>query len=237
MSKFNICKSFHAAVILLLIGGCATPSGDSRIDNIPMYGQPEIFRPEPWKKLDEEFIAKAVAGIGSREKASEAWWAEAETFMREGNLDFAMRRYNQSWLLNPANYQPHWGFGRIMLRKGKCEDALRHFSKAKELATDRYQKAALLSDFGVAYGYCAKETPTEQSEARLKGFELANRQFMESTEMDPSYANAWFRWSQLLLEEDKPAEAWAKLKRAKEAGAKIPDNFENRLKARMPEPK
>jgi len=37
--------------------------------------------------------------------------------MSEGNLDYAMRRYNQSWLLNPNNYQPYWGFGRILLQQ------------------------------------------------------------------------------------------------------------------------
>jgi hypothetical protein len=45
----------------------------NRIDNIPMYGQPEIPRPDFLKKADEDFIKQAVAGLGSREKASEAW--------------------------------------------------------------------------------------------------------------------------------------------------------------------
>jgi hypothetical protein len=65
-----------------------------------MYGQPEIPRPDFLKKADEVFIKQAVAGLGSREKASEAWWLEGEKYMAQGNLDFAMRRYNQSWLLN-----------------------------------------------------------------------------------------------------------------------------------------
>src|SRR4029450_7180882 len=79
----------------------APPSSGTRIDNIPMYGQPEIVRPDSLKQADEDFVAKVVAGFGSREKASEAWYTQADEFMRQGNLDLAMRRYNQSWLLNP----------------------------------------------------------------------------------------------------------------------------------------
>lgn len=235
----NLCvrKIALSGAILFAMSGCATAPTRPRIDNVPMYGQPEVFRPEPWKKMDEEFIAQAVAGIGNRERASEVWWAQAEDFMREGNLDFAMRRYNQAWLLNPSNYQPYWGFGRVTLRQGKCNEALLHFAKAKALATDKHQKAALLADFGIAYGYCARVMPADQREARLKYFDLANRQFTDSTGLDPNYSNAWFRWSQLLLEEDKPIEAWAKLKRAKETGAQIPDAYLQRLTQRLPEPK
>lgn len=97
---------------LIAVSGCATGPTEQRIDNIPMYGQPEIPRPDFLKKADEDFIKQATSAIGSREAASKAWYAEAERFMSQGNLDFAMRRYNQSWLLDPNNYQPYWGFAR-----------------------------------------------------------------------------------------------------------------------------
>jgi len=87
---------------LIVLSGCVS-GGGTRIDNFPMYGQPGIERPEFLKKADAEFIEKAVSGIGSREDASEVWWHEADRYMNEGNLDYAMRRYNQSWLLNPNN--------------------------------------------------------------------------------------------------------------------------------------
>jgi tetratricopeptide (TPR) repeat protein len=214
----------------------ATPPIGVRIDNVPMYGQPELVRPEVLKRADEEFIAKVVAGLGSREKASQVWYAQAEEFMQQGNFDLAMRRYNQSWLLNPNNYQPYWGFGRVMLQQRRCDEAITHFTRAKELATDQYQRPALLSDFGIAYGYCGTLLPPEQKELRAKYFETANILFTESTELDPTYGNAWLRWSQLLLEEDRPADAWEKLKRARSAGVRAPTPYLERLSRRMPEP-
>ena len=224
--------------VILCITACTTlpPPGGVRIDNIPMYGQPDIVRPEFLKRADESFIAQATAGFGSRERASQAWWAQAEEYMQQRNLDFAMRRYNQSWLLNPDNYQPYWGFGRVMLQQNRCDEAIRFFSRARDLADDKHQKTALLADFGIAYGYCATLIPSNQRELRAQYFDNANRLFAESTELDASYPNSWFRWSQVLLEEDRPAEAWEKLKKARAMGAQIPQSNVERLAKRMPEP-
>jgi len=105
---------------LVLLAACAGPrplTGTDRIDNVPMYGQPQIPRPETHRKADEEFISQAAAKFGGREQASKVWAAQAERFMAQGNHDFAMRRYNQSWLLNPNHYAPYWGFGRVMLER------------------------------------------------------------------------------------------------------------------------
>src|SRR5262245_60710293 len=112
---------------------CSVSAQEQRIDNIPMYGQPAIPRPERLKKTDEDFIKEATAGFGTREAASKAWYAQGEEYMQRRDFDFAMRRYNQSWLLNPNNYQPYWGFGRAMLERGKIDEAIQHLEKAKDL--------------------------------------------------------------------------------------------------------
>src|SRR5437773_459917 len=142
-----------AIAVCSFLASCAPP--EQRIDNIPMYGQPAIPRPELLKKADEDFIKNATAGSGSREAASKASFSEGEKFMNKGNLDYAMRRFNQSWLLNPNNYQPYWGFGRVMVAQGKFDEAIEYFEKAKQLIDDQYQKAGLLSDTAVAYSWKA----------------------------------------------------------------------------------
>ncbi|MCU7796308.1 MAG: hypothetical protein KZQ75_04160 [Candidatus Thiodiazotropha sp. (ex Myrtea spinifera)] len=102
----NIGNILAALAIVVSITGCVS-TGGTRIDNIPMYGQPEIERPAHLLKADEDFVNSVESGFGTREEASKTWWAQGEKFMSQGNLDFAMRRYNQSWLLNPNNYQPY----------------------------------------------------------------------------------------------------------------------------------
>lgn len=225
-------------VHLISLSSCATGPAEQRIDNIPMYGQPNIPRPDVLKKADEDFIKQASSGFGgSREAASKAWFAEAEKFMSQGNLDFAMRRYNQSWLLNPNNYQPYWGFGRAMLERDKMDEAIEYLEKAIKLCEDPYQKVAIISDTATAYSYKAKSVPTNMAEERARNFKTANKYFMECTKLDPNYPNAWERWAHSLYREGKYSESWEKIKKAKLLGARDTEVFVGNLKKKMPEPK
>lgn len=222
--------------LMLLSSGCATNHG-TRIDNIPMYGQPKVERPEFLKKADEDFIKQAAGGFGSREAASKAWYAQAEKFMGEGNIDYAMRRYNQSWLLNPNNYQPYWGFARVVAEQDKLDDTIEFLEKAKSLCEDNFQKVALLADAGTIYSYKADSIPKDNLNERARYFTLANQNFIESTTLDPKYSDSWLRWSQSLFREGKYAEAWEKLKKARSLGAKESDIYLKKLQEKMSEPK
>jgi tetratricopeptide (TPR) repeat protein len=221
--------------LMLLSGGCATTSG-KRIDNMPMYGQPKIERPDILKKADEDFIKQATSGFGSREAASKAWYVQAEKFMREGNVDYAMRRYNQAWLLNPNNYQPYWGFARIVAERDQLDDAIAYLEKAKSLCDDNYQKIALLADAGSIYSYKADSIPKERRDERVRYFALADQNFLESTGLDPKYSDSWLRWSHSNFREGKYAEAWKRLKKARSLGAKETPIYLKALEEKMPEP-
>lgn len=227
--------SARAIIATTILVSCAT-SPESRIDNVPMYGQPQIPRPQVLKAADEVFINQAVAGLGSREIASKAWAAQADKYIAENNLDFAMRRYNQSWLLNPNNYQPYWGFGRVMLEWGKIDESLEHFEKAKVLIDDQYQKVALLTDMATAYS--VKANRTAEPAERAKYFDQANKLFGESIAIDPQYPNSWRSWARSLYFEGRYAEAWEKVNKARSLGAPaFPPAFFKALTDKLPEPK
>jgi tetratricopeptide (TPR) repeat protein len=223
-------------LLIVLVASCATPQGVP-IYNVPMYGQPQIPRPQILKEADETFINQAVAGLGSREVASKVWAAQADKYMAENNLDFAMRRYNQSWLLNPNNYQPYWGFGRVMLEWGKVDESIEHFEKAKQLINDDYQKVALLADMAMAYSVKANDMPSDRPAERAKYFEQANKLYSESAAMDPKYPYAWRNWARSLYFEGRYAEAWEKVNKAKSLSAPFPPVFLSALSEKMPEPK
>lgn len=214
----------------MFVTACASPGG-VRIDNIPMYGQPEVQRPPVLKQADEDFIKEVAGTIPDRKEASKIWWAQAEKFMAQGNIDLAMRRYNQSWLLDPDNYQPYWGFARVSLEQGKTAEAIEFLSKVKGLINDPFQEVALLADTGTAYTVMA-ETATGKD----RYFSLANKNFAASTELDPKYANSWRRWAFSLFEQGKYSEAWVKVKRARELKARpFPESFINALSQKQPE--
>ena len=227
----------HALIGLVILSGCMS-GGGTRIDNIPMYGQPEIVRPEFLKKADEEFIERALGGFVNREEASKAWWHQAEQFMKEGNLDYAMRRYNQSWLLNPNNYQPYWGFARVMVVRRQYEESFKYFKKAIDLINDPYEKPALLSDTAIAHHNKAYNTNENNVQERNKYFALANNYFKESTISDPTYPNSWAGWAYSLYFQGKYLEAWSKVKKTRQLNPSLLDaRMLTDLSNAMPEPK
>lgn len=201
-----------------------------------MYGQPTVERPEALRRADDAFIKQASEGPGGREKASVAWWVEGDRYMREGNLDYAMRRYNQSWLLNPNSFRAYWGFGRVLAQQKQLDESIKHLERANQLVDDEYQKVALLTDTAAIYAAKAADSSSGPEE-RTKYFLLANRYFAESTRLDPSYPNSWRRWAHSLHSEGRFAEAWQKVKIARTQGAQFSPQFIKALEEKMPEPK
>jgi tetratricopeptide (TPR) repeat protein len=225
-----------AGVLTCWIGAVA--ADDQRIDKVPMYGQPAIPRPEFLKKADEDFIKEAVAGLGSREVASQTWFARAEQYMQKRDFDLAMRRYNQSWLLNPNNYQPYWGFGRVLLERGKYEEASQHLEKAKGLVDDQFQKVALLADLGTAYMVRASTAAKTDTAEANRLFALANQNFSESTSLDQTYSNGWRRWAMSLYEQGDYSQAWEKVREARARNARpFPPAFIRTLEQKLAEPR
>ena len=217
-----------------LIGGCASDS-NFRIDNIPMYGQPEIKRPAFLKQADETFIREASDKLGSREAASAAWYGQGEKYMAEGNLDFAMRRYNQSWLLNPDNYQPYWGFARVMVAAKQYDESFRYFERALALIDDDYQKPALLTDFAIAYHNKGNSLPQEQATAKQSYYSKANQTFESATQADPGYIKAWVKWAYALYYQQDYAAAWDKVAKARALEpTAVPAPFIAKLQAQLP---
>ena len=214
--------------VSLLLAGCVS-GGGTRIDNVPMYGQPEVERPESLRKADDDFIRQAASRFGSRQKASTAWWSQGEKHMNEGNLDHAMRRYNQSWLLDPENYQPYWGFARVLMEQDKVDDAIGYLEKAESLIDDPYQQVALLADLGSAYSYKGIESPGY--------FAKANEKFSQSVALDPDYPGSWRRWAFSLYEQGDYGGAWEKVRKAESLSARpFPPRFISELEARLPRP-
>ena len=243
-TSFELRRTHAVRIIALLFAtlaafaGCATIPDEQRIDNLPMYGQPGLPRPKFAQRADEEFIKQAAAGFGgNREAASKAWAMQAENYMRAGNLHYAMRRYNQSWLLNPNSYLPYWGFGRVMVARRKLEQAVEYFEKAKQVIDEPYQKPALLTDTGTAYSYLAESLPSDRTEEKAKYFKVANEHFQDATALDPSYATGWKYWAFALFRETRYADAWDKVKQTRARGGEFTKAFITDLEQKMPEPK
>jgi tetratricopeptide (TPR) repeat protein len=195
-------------------------------DNLPMYGQPGIVRPDDLKKADAAFARQATTKYGSPGAASRVWAGQGWSAMRDGKPDLALEQFNRAWLLNSKNYQVFWGFGAVLSEQGKLEGAVEQLSVANQLIDEPAQKAALLSDLGSVYSELAASLPQDKQLDRAQYFVRANQCFAESLEIAPNYAPSWREWAISLYRQERFSETWVKAKRAIELKAEpFPANF------------
>lgn len=207
-------------------------------EQLPMYGQPQIARPENLKKLDEDFIRDATFRFGSRQAASRALAEQGWASVRRGMFEVAMRRFNEAWLLDPKNYQAFWGFGAVLSERGKLAEAIEQLETARELIDDPKQRPALLSDLGAVHSAYGARLPADKQLDRAQHFVTANNRFAESLETDPNYSRSWREWAFSLYEQERYSEAWVKAKRAMELNSEpFPAGFLDSLKKQVPEAK
>lgn len=207
-------------------------------DKLPMFGQPKIPRPDNLKKADEEFIRDSTLRFGNRAAGSNALATQGWAAIRAKQPDVAMQRFNHAWLLNPKNFRVFWGFGALLSERGRLKEALEHLETARELVDDSVQRVALLCDLGTVHSEYAVRLPADRQLERAQHFVLANSRFTESLENDPKYAMSWREWAISLYEQERYAEAWVKVKQARENKAEpFPPEFLKKLSAKMPEPK
>lgn len=90
---------------------------------LPMYGGETAVK-TPWMlQADKKFIDSVVKEAGSREAASISIAGSARAWLEQGDLDTAMKRFNQAWLLDPNNPESYRGFAEILKRQNKTEEA------------------------------------------------------------------------------------------------------------------
>jgi len=225
--------------LALCIAAAALPAAESvSPDTLPMFGQPKIARTDEQKKSDEAFILDTTLRYGNRQTASNSIATQGWTAARSNQLDLAMQRFNQAWLLNPKNYTVFWGFGAVLTDRGKLNDALDQLEKARELVEDPTQRVALLCDLGAVHSAYAASLPKEKELERAQHFVLANSRFTESLENDPKFAPSWREWAISLFDQERYSEAWIRVQKARELKAEpFPQDFLKKLAAKMPEPK
>jgi tetratricopeptide (TPR) repeat protein len=207
-------------------------------DLLPMFGQPKVARSDSQKQSDEAFIRDNTLRYKSRQAASSAFVSQGWVAVRAKQLDLAMLRFNQAWLLNGKNYGAFWGFGAVTSQRGRLFEAIEYLETARELIDDPTQRSALLADLGNVHSEYAVRLGADKQLERAHHFVVANSRFTESLENDPKFASGWREWAISLYDQERYSEAWVKAKRARELKAEpFSAEFLKKLNAKMAEPK
>lgn len=98
------------------------------INLIPMYG--EIKKCPQQIQLDKDFIIETEKQFKDKKTASEYYASKGWEYFYKDDLDNAMKRFNQAWLLDKQNPNTFWGFGNILGKKREYDESVIYLQKS-----------------------------------------------------------------------------------------------------------
>lgn len=138
------------------------------INLLPMYG--EVIKCPQQIESDNKFLTFCDQNYDDRQEASEEYRQIGWDYMYKGDLDTAMKRYNQAWLLDKDNPSVYCSFGWLLGKKGETDKAVMFFERAIKMDPDD-------ADFlmFVAVGYSELYDRTNDKTFLNKALELLNK--------------------------------------------------------------
>ncbi len=110
-----------------LIGyGCGVQTNE-----LPMYGN--VQKTPEQTAIDETFIRGVTAEAGNKEAAAKKMLELVWQYAHRGDVKTAMKRCNQAWVLDPNNPEVFFGFGVLLSKQKKPDEAIKMYTKAIQL--------------------------------------------------------------------------------------------------------
>ncbi|MDR0823569.1 MAG: hypothetical protein LBN74_00620 [Prevotella sp.] len=145
------------------------------INLLPMYGKVEKCPLQ--LKADSAFLAYCDQQFQSRTEAFDFHRETGWRYMNEGDLDTAMKRFNQAWLLDKDNPSVYCCFGWLLGKKNKNEEAVLFFEKAVSM---KPADVEILKFAGLGYNELYKRS--KNATYHKKALELLNKGLILSPE-------------------------------------------------------
>ena len=115
------------SLLLLTVCSAALPSCPEGINLLPMYGKAQKC-PEQ-TQADNEFLAASEKQFSNRDLASQHYVTEGWKLFEQRQLDSAIKRFNQAWLLDSTNAKVYWGFASVLGVKRQFRASVPLFKK------------------------------------------------------------------------------------------------------------
>ncbi len=232
MSGMNTTKSKAIRFVQILLTAalilCANLACADDRNLLPKYGG------LPETAIEKEINAKFISVMdedyhGDRKKASMDMAMRGWQYLAAGDLDDAMRRFNQAWLLNKKNGTALWGMAAIQASSGKYDDSLKLFAEAEKFVGSEI-------NFSVDYARTVGMAGVERKDDTL--LKDAFDRFERIHQKAPQHTKNLQNWAMTLFGIGKYSEAWAKVKLAEATPNKdqLDPRFLAALQSRMPCP-
>jgi Tfp pilus assembly protein PilF len=213
----------------------AVTSYSQPIDQVPMYGSMDRSSHPELKAADEKLIEDTTRHYGSRAAASTAFANQGFAYYRRDDLQNAMRRFNQAWLLNPDNPDAYWGFASVLSDQQRFCEATTHMETA--LGKGGLQPGAL-PDGAIVFVGCAMTDAAADTERRASLLKKSEEIFAQAMSTGAPKDYTLLMWARAKFAQADYAAAWNKVREMRESTGKSPPvAFLRALSAKMPEPR
>jgi len=199
-------------LLVFLFMGSFHLSSQQKVDNTkPMFGEAE--KDERYKKVDDEFRQSALQKFGNVDNAVNDYVKNAWALFHHNDLETAMKRFNQAWLLNPEFPDAYFGFAALLEMQGKNVEATRFYALGAKKDRDNrrtivcYQRIAeckeQLGDIQGALNALSKLKTLNPNDVlsykkagylhmTLDNYYLALADYTKALELDPKDAMTFF---------------------------------------------
>ncbi|WP_024482386.1 tetratricopeptide repeat protein [Cellulophaga baltica] len=117
--------------ISIFINSCSSTDCPEGIDILPKYGAVEKCAEQ--LRIDAQFLQECDQIYPSRALAAVHHIDLAWDLFDAHQIDDAMKRFNQAWLLDKSNADIYWGYGNLTGQGGHFEESLAFFDESIQL--------------------------------------------------------------------------------------------------------
>lgn len=187
----------------------------------PEYGN--VKKTKEQLEDDRTFIETVLKQDTTRRKGSEHFVSLGFNYLSRGDMETAMKRFNQAWLLDPRNENAYWGFGAIYGTFNDYDMAINEYDKGLAINPE---STVILTDKATLY---FMQFQHDQNTAKLN---IAIELLKESYGIDSKSVNTTYKLSICYFLSKDCADAWKYYNECKRLGGQqIAENYTNALKS------
>lgn len=139
-------KLTYSFLLFFLCSCSSSPDCPKDLNLIPMYGHAQKCAEQI--KADKDFIAQCDKIFPVKDSAAKYYRQKGWEFFSKGDYNVAMKRFNESWLLDSNNANVYWGFADILGAEKELDRSITFFNRALTIDTSN---EALWKDASVSY--------------------------------------------------------------------------------------